>query len=137
MGPMPKKVTPMPRGRQTICWYFQPVAKMTNSVTVAINSSGSVKYEMRLFFNHCNGAKPCKSWAAVGPVLDAAEAAVFGVGVAAPFGAGLGAAGAAVAGADEPAELLVLELFIVFSMAFCHLRTRKQLAGQSAVTGAN
>src|SRR5882724_3033673 len=63
IGPMPKKVTPMPWGRQTVCWYFQPVAKMTNSVTVAMKSNGSVKYEMRLLFNRCHGEKPI-SWGA-------------------------------------------------------------------------
>src|SRR5580700_1142119 len=58
IGPMPKKVTPMPWGRQTICWYFQPVAKITNSVTVAMTSSGIVKYEMRLVFNRSHGENP-------------------------------------------------------------------------------
>lgn len=43
IGPIRKKVTAMPGGKQAICWYFQPVAKITNSVTVAINSNGSVK----------------------------------------------------------------------------------------------
>src|SRR6476646_7617079 len=58
MGPMPKKVTPMPWGTQTTCWYFQPVARMTNSVTVAMASNGNVKYEMRLVFNRCHGESP-------------------------------------------------------------------------------
>src|SRR4051812_24206509 len=58
MGPMPKKVTPIPCGKQTICWYFQPVAKITNSTTVAMTSSGRVKYEMRLLFNRCHGENP-------------------------------------------------------------------------------
>src|ERR1044072_1314102 len=58
MGPMPKKVTPIPWGTQTTCWYFQPVARMTNSVTVAMASNGSVKYEMRFVFNRCHGEKP-------------------------------------------------------------------------------
>src|SRR5882762_1711540 len=58
IGPIPKKVTPMPWGKQTVCWYFHPVAKITNSVTVAMNSNGSVKYEMRLVFNRCHGENP-------------------------------------------------------------------------------
>src|SRR5258705_9352874 len=58
IGPIPKKVTSMPWGKQTTCWYFQPVAKITNSVTVAMASNGSVKYEMRLLFNRCHGEKP-------------------------------------------------------------------------------
>src|SRR5580698_7237718 len=58
IGPMPKNVTPMPCGRQTTCWYFQPVARMTNSVTVAMMSSGRVKYEMRLLFKRCQGENP-------------------------------------------------------------------------------
>src|SRR5947207_8664412 len=58
IGPIPKKVTPIPWGKQTNCWYFQPVAKITNSVTVAMNSNGSVKYEIRLLFNRCHGEKP-------------------------------------------------------------------------------
>src|SRR6266478_4956924 len=58
IGPMPKKVTPMPWGRQTTFWYFQPVAKITNSFTVAMMSNGSVKYEMRLVFNRCHGENP-------------------------------------------------------------------------------
>src|SRR6266436_8945651 len=64
IGPIPKKVTPMPWGKQTVCWYFHPVAKITNSVTVAIASNGSVKYEMRLLFNRCQGENP-KSCGAV------------------------------------------------------------------------
>src|SRR6266404_7410001 len=64
MGPIPKKVTPMPGGKQTVFWYFQPVAKMTNSVTVAMASNGSVKYEMRLVFNRCHGEKPVSRGAA-------------------------------------------------------------------------
>jgi len=44
--------------KQTSCWYFQPVAKITNSVTVAMASNGSVKYEMRLLFNRCQGENP-------------------------------------------------------------------------------
>src|SRR6267142_4045942 len=58
IGPIPKKVTPIPWGTQTICWYFHPVARMTISVTVAMNSSGSVKYEIRFVFNRCHGEKP-------------------------------------------------------------------------------
>src|SRR5438552_3526092 len=58
IGPIPKKVTPMPWGKQTVCWYFHPVAKITNSVTVAMASNGSVKYEMRLLFNRCHGENP-------------------------------------------------------------------------------
>src|SRR5947208_8510705 len=58
IGPMPKKVTPMPWGKQTVCWYFHPVAKITNSVTVAMASNGSVKYEMRFVFNRCHGENP-------------------------------------------------------------------------------
>src|SRR5258708_7007493 len=66
MGPIPKKVTPMPWGRQTTFWYFQPVAKITNSVTVAMMSNGIVRYEMRLDFNRCHGEKPQSGGAAVG-----------------------------------------------------------------------
>src|SRR6266446_5805642 len=58
IGPIPKKVTPMPWGKQTVCWYFHPVAKITNSVTVAIASNGRVKYEMRLLFNRSHGENP-------------------------------------------------------------------------------
>ncbi len=58
IGPIPKNVTPIPLGRQTTCWYFQPVARITNSVTVAITSNGSVRYEMRLPFKACHGANP-------------------------------------------------------------------------------
>src|SRR6185369_12392805 len=58
IGPIPRKVTPIPCGKQTTCWYFQPVAKITNSVTVAMNSSGSVRYETRLLFNRCHGENP-------------------------------------------------------------------------------
>src|SRR5262245_19387162 len=58
MGPMPRKVTPIPWGKQTTCWYFHPVAKITNSVTVAMRSNGIVKYEMRLVFSRCHGEKP-------------------------------------------------------------------------------
>ena len=58
IGPMPKNVTPMPWGRQTTCWYFQPVARMTNSTTVAMMINGSVRYEMRLLFNRCHGENP-------------------------------------------------------------------------------
>src|SRR2546426_12700306 len=58
IGPIPKKVTPMPWGKQTVCWYFHPVAKMTNSVTVAMASNGSVKYEIRLLFKRCHGENP-------------------------------------------------------------------------------
>ena len=43
IGPIPKKVTPIPWGKQTTCWYFHPVAKITNSTTVAMISSGSVR----------------------------------------------------------------------------------------------
>src|SRR3989442_11173228 len=64
IGPMPKKVTPMPWGKQTVCWYFQPVAKITNSVTVAMASNGSVKYEMRFVFSRCHGEKPMSCGAA-------------------------------------------------------------------------
>src|SRR5216117_2104390 len=64
IGPMPKKVTPMPWGTQTTFWYFQPVAKITNSVTVAMTSKGSVKYEMRLVFNRCHGENPVSPGAA-------------------------------------------------------------------------
>src|SRR5208282_3684541 len=60
IGPMPKNVTPMPCGRQTTCWYFQPVAKITNSVTVAMMSNGRVKYEMRLLCKSCHGANPTR-----------------------------------------------------------------------------
>src|SRR5438034_8346879 len=56
IGPIPKKVTPMPWGKQTICWYFQPVARITNSVSVAMTSNGSVKYEIRFVFSRCQGA---------------------------------------------------------------------------------
>src|SRR5437867_4255720 len=59
IGPIPKKVTPMPCGKQTVFWYFHPVAKITNSVTVAMASNGSVKYETRLLFNRCHRANPC------------------------------------------------------------------------------
>src|SRR5260370_37508229 len=58
MGPIPKKVTPIPWGRQTTFWYFHPVAKITNSVTVAMMSNGIAKYEMRLVFNRCHGENP-------------------------------------------------------------------------------
>src|SRR5260370_25687499 len=58
MGPIPKKVTPMPWGKQTTFWYFQPVAKITNSVNVAMMSNGIVKYEMRLVFKRCHGENP-------------------------------------------------------------------------------
>src|SRR3954451_6007158 len=58
MGPMPKKVTAIPCGKQTTCWYFQPVAKITNSTTVAITSKGSVRYEIFLVFRRCHGEKP-------------------------------------------------------------------------------
>src|SRR5579872_504696 len=58
MGPIPKNVTPMPLGKQTVFWYFHPVDKITNSVIVAMINSGSVKYEMRLLFNNCQGEKP-------------------------------------------------------------------------------
>src|SRR6266704_5967085 len=64
IGPIPKKVTPMPRGKQTVCWYFHPVAKITNSVTVAMASNGSVKYEMRLLFRRCHGENPISRGAA-------------------------------------------------------------------------
>src|SRR5438105_550989 len=69
IGPMPKKVTPMPWGKQTICWYFQPVAKMTNSTTVAMNSNGSVKYEIRLVFSRSQGENPMS----FGAVSDSGE----------------------------------------------------------------
>src|SRR3954465_4585114 len=58
IGPIPKNVTPMPWGKQTVCWYFQPVAKITNSVTVPIKSNGRVRYEMRFLFSRCHGEKP-------------------------------------------------------------------------------
>src|SRR5260370_25697204 len=58
IGPIPKKVTPIPWGKQTNCWYFHPVAMITNSTTVAMASNGSVKYEMRLVFNRCHGENP-------------------------------------------------------------------------------
>src|SRR5215472_13001716 len=64
IGPMPKKVTAMPWGKQTVCWYFQPVAKITNSVTVAMASNGSVKYEMRFVFSRCQGENPISDGAA-------------------------------------------------------------------------
>ena len=66
IGPIPKKVTPMPRGRQTVCWYFHPVAKITNSVSVAVTSNGTVKYEMRLPFNRCHREDPIFCGAAAG-----------------------------------------------------------------------
>src|SRR5882724_3137405 len=66
IGPILKKVTPMPWGKQTNCWYFHPVARITNSTTVAITSNGSVKYEMRLLFNRCHGENP-KSWETAEP----------------------------------------------------------------------
>src|SRR6266404_1482262 len=69
IGPMPKKVTPMPCGKQTVCWYFHPVAKMTNSVMVAMTSNGSAKYEMRLLFNRCHGENPLSCGAAEGGEL--------------------------------------------------------------------
>src|SRR3954470_20434993 len=56
IGPIPKNVTPMPCGTQTFCWYFQPVAKITNSVIVAMTSNGTVRYEIRFVFNRCHGA---------------------------------------------------------------------------------
>src|SRR3954470_6031616 len=60
IGPIPRKVTPMPCGTQTVCWYFQPVAKITNSVTVAITNNGTVRYEIFFVFNRCHGANhPC------------------------------------------------------------------------------
>jgi hypothetical protein len=55
---MPKNVTPIPWGKQTICWYFHPVAKMTNSVTVAMTSNGKVKYAIRLPLSRCQGESP-------------------------------------------------------------------------------
>src|SRR5689334_9486652 len=58
IGPIPKNVTPMPWGRQTTCWYFHPVAKMTYSTAVAMMIKGRVKYEMRLPFNCCQGENP-------------------------------------------------------------------------------
>src|SRR6266576_5243609 len=64
IGPMPKKVTPMPWGKQTNCWYFHPVAKMTNSTTVAMMIKGRVRYEMRLLFNRCHGENPISCGAA-------------------------------------------------------------------------
>ena len=47
----------MPLGTQTTCWYFQPVAKMTNSVTVAIISNGRVRKEIRFPASRCHGEK--------------------------------------------------------------------------------
>src|SRR4029453_7234559 len=64
IGPMPKKVTPIPWGTQTTFWYVQPVAKITNSTTVAMKSNGSVKYEIRLVFNRCHGENPMSAGAA-------------------------------------------------------------------------
>src|SRR5436190_1473590 len=66
IGPIPKKVTPIPWGKQTVFWYFHPVAKMTNSVTVAMASNGSVRYEMRLLFNRCHGENPISGAVAEG-----------------------------------------------------------------------
>src|ERR1700682_178034 len=67
IGPIPKKVTPIPGGKQTVFWYFHPVAKITNSITVAITSNGNVKYEMRLLFTRCHGVNPISCGAAEGP----------------------------------------------------------------------
>src|SRR5580765_8961707 len=64
IGPIPRKVTPMPWGKQTTCWYFHPVDKITNSVTVAMRSNGIVKYEMRLPFRRCHGENPMSVLAA-------------------------------------------------------------------------
>src|SRR5215470_15758940 len=64
IGPMPKKITPMPWGKQTLCWYFHPVDRMTNSVRVAIMINGSVKYEMRFRFSRCHGESPFSCGAA-------------------------------------------------------------------------
>src|SRR2546427_7047404 len=66
IGPIPKNVTPMPWGKQTVRWYYHPVAKITNSVTVAMASNGSVKYEMRLLFNRCHGENPISCGAVEG-----------------------------------------------------------------------
>jgi hypothetical protein len=48
----------MPWGKHTVCWYFHPVAKMTNSVTVAMMINGKVKYEMRLDLSRLHGENP-------------------------------------------------------------------------------
>src|SRR5215831_17315500 len=64
IGPIPRKVTPIPWGKQTTCWYFHPVAKITNSVTVAMRSNGMVRYEMRLLFRRCHGENPVSFGAA-------------------------------------------------------------------------
>src|SRR5436190_7049042 len=66
IGPIPKKVTPIPRGRQTVCWYFHPVARITNSVSVAVTSNGTVKYEMRLVLSRCHREDPVFCEAAAG-----------------------------------------------------------------------
>src|SRR5436189_213290 len=73
IGPIPKKVTPIPCGRQTTCWYFHPVAKITNSVSVAIASNGSVKYEIRLVFNRCHGENPMSFGVEPGEPFKSAE----------------------------------------------------------------
>src|SRR3954465_3536606 len=65
MGPIPKKVTPMPCGKQTTCWYFHPVAKMTNSVIVAMRRRGNVRYEMRFVLSRCQGENPVSFGAVV------------------------------------------------------------------------
>src|SRR3954467_12821658 len=70
IGPMPKKVTPIPSGKQTVCWYFQPVAKITNSVRVAIKINGIVRYEIRFDFNRCQGENPKSGMAAAWDELE-------------------------------------------------------------------
>src|SRR5438105_13154621 len=77
IGPIPRKVTPIPCGKQTTCWYFQPVAKITNSTTVAIRSKGSVRYEIRLVFNRCQGENPASLGAVEGEAWLAAELESF------------------------------------------------------------
>src|SRR5581483_7695693 len=62
----PKNVTPIPLGRHTTCWYFQPVARMTNSVTVAMNNSGRVRYEIFFVFSRCQGENPASGGVAEG-----------------------------------------------------------------------
>src|SRR5882724_7143222 len=77
IGPTPKKVTPIPNGKQTTCWYFQPVAKITNSVTVAMISKGSVKYAMRLPFKRCHGKASTSEVAATGESCEFVELTFF------------------------------------------------------------
>jgi len=42
MGPIPRKVTPIPCGTQTTFWYFQPVAKNTNPSLSPSAAKGSL-----------------------------------------------------------------------------------------------